>query len=94
MRRPPLGWIATVTLTALLSLSTLGLYHVYAHAGDGHSEQCATCRVVGSSKALVSTAPQAAGPFIVEAPTADHAGDVAIQQFIARPGSRGPPSVS
>ena len=94
MRRGRLGWIAAVTLTALVSLSTLGLCHSYAHADDAHSEQCATCRVVGSSKTLASTTLHAAGPLIVDEPAADHADDAAIQQIIARPGSRGPPSIS
>ena len=94
MRRVRLGWIAAVTLTALVSLSTLGLYHVYAHANDGHSDQCATCRVVGSSTTLASATTNACTPVASEQATADWTDDTAIQQVFARPGSRGPPLLS
>ena len=94
MRRLRLGWIAAVTLTALVSLSTLGLYHVYAHANDGHSDQCATCRVVGSSTTLASTTTDACTPVVCEQAAADWNEDAAIEQVFARPGSRGPPLIS
>jgi len=94
MRRVRLGWIAAVTLTALVSLSRLGLYHVYAHADDAHSEKCATCRVVGSSTTLATATTHAVTPVITAQATAEIADDPAIQHVRTRPSSRGPPTLS
>lgn len=46
---------ATLAVLAVLGLGTFGLYHVYAEAlvGNDLGHECVTCKVVGSTRALV-----------------------------------------
>jgi hypothetical protein len=89
-------WVAAVAMAALIGLGTFGLFHVYAdtHSGDRLSDQCLTCRVVGSSITLASAKPSTAQPVIVGVAPLAAAGQSSAQAFVAHPGSRGPPLLS
>lgn len=86
-------WLTALAVAALLGLGTFGLHHIYADAFglDDTAHDCLTCRVVGSTVAMLAAAIAAfAAPRVFAGPPSLPVGLENACHTI-RAGSRAPP---